>query len=56
VKKDAEHNVVMAVAAGQDSIVKNIPTNLANFLHHHNSILLKSIGFSCGNTRNFIMQ
>jgi hypothetical protein len=32
------------------STLKNIPTNLANFLHHHNSILLKSISVSCGNT------
>ena len=32
------------------SISENIPTNLANFLGHHNSILLKNIGFSHGNT------
>jgi hypothetical protein len=33
------------------SILENILTNLANFLGHHNSILLKNIGFSYGNTR-----
>jgi hypothetical protein len=33
------------------SILENILTNLANFLQHHNSILLKNINFSCGNTR-----
>jgi hypothetical protein len=32
------------------STLKNIPINLTNFLPHHNSILLTSIGFSCGNT------
>jgi hypothetical protein len=30
--------------------MENILTNLAIFLQHHNSILLKSISFSCGNT------
>ena len=32
------------------SILGNIFTNLANFLRYQNSILLKSIGFSRGNT------
>jgi hypothetical protein len=31
-------------------MLENIHTNLANFLGHHNPILLKNIGFSCANT------
>jgi len=31
------------------SILENILTNLPNFLGHHNLIILKNIGFSCGN-------
>jgi len=33
------------------SISDNIFMNLANFLGHHSSILLKNISYSCGNTR-----
>jgi len=36
------------------SILKNILMNLANFPGHHNSILLKNIGFSHGNTSQCI--
>ena len=32
------------------SILGNILMNLTNFLGHYNSILLKNISFSCGNT------
>jgi hypothetical protein len=32
------------------SIFRNILVNLANFIGHHNSIVLKNISFSLGNT------